>query len=62
MDELQLRKNLLKMAQNDVERLQSLVHKPADECRQTVSVVAARLGATLKSLQNIVDRELAETN
>ena len=62
MEQLELRVKLLDMAQRDVNRLRELAEKPADECRQTVSVVANRLGNTLKTLREIASRDLAESN
>ena len=64
MEEIKLRLKLLEMAQRDVDRLRELTGKSADECRQTVSVVASRLANTLKTLQDIAGRDLdlAELN
>ena len=62
MEQLEIRKKLLDMAQRDVDRLLELTHKPADECRQTVSVIADRLGHTLKTLRDIASRDAANLN
>jgi hypothetical protein len=62
MEQLELRQNLLEMAQRDVDRLHNLAGKPVDECRQTVSVVADRLGHTLKTLREIARRDAAHLN
>jgi hypothetical protein len=60
--EVELRLKLLEMAQRDVERLLQVADQPADECRQTVSVVAGRLSSTLKLLQDVARREAAVSN
>ena len=58
--EVELRLKLLEIAQRDVGRLRELTQQPADECRQTVSVLADRLGNTLKTLQDVARREAAD--
>jgi hypothetical protein len=60
--DVELRLELLEIAQRDVDRLRELTHRPADECRQTVSVVADRLGDILKTLHDVARREAADRN
>jgi hypothetical protein len=62
MEQLELRQQLLEMAQRDVDRQRELTHKPADECRQTVSVIADRLGHTITTLRDIASRDAASRN